>query len=76
MLLTELSAAYSLFFYLARQGILIWVRLVKDQEAEARAGVAVATLAASAGFGDVFHFPTSVSRVCEELRFPVLQTKK
>lgn len=46
--------------------------LVKDREAEAGAGMAVA----SAGLGDVFHFPTGVSRVCEELRFPVLQTKK
>lgn len=72
MSLTELSAPYSLFFYLARQGILICVLLVKDREAEAGAGMAVA----SAGLGDVFHFPTGVSRVCEELRFPVLQTKK
>lgn len=40
------------------------------------AGVAVAVLAACAELDHVFHSPLSVSPAGEELRFPVLQTKK
>lgn len=76
VLITTISVPSSLSFYLAGRGTLIWVQVVRAQNREPGAGVAVAVLAACAGLDNVFHSPTSVSWAGEELRFPVLQTNK